>query len=105
MGCLVHGGGEGRTLIFKFGPNRSGRIETNPLHFKLKFHIIYQLNRDVAQLARALDRHAADAGSILQCGKGFFSQSKLSLQILLIVSIHPNMQCNAFTSVHNLKIP
>ena len=27
---------------------------------------------DVAQLVRASDRHAADAGSIPQCGKGFF---------------------------------
>ena len=32
---------------------------------------------DVAQLVRASDRHAADAGSIPLCGKGFFSQSQL----------------------------
>ena len=38
---------------------------------------------DVAQLVRAWDRHAADAGSIPRCGKGFFSQSQLSLQTFL----------------------
>ena len=43
---------------------------------------------DVAQLVRASDRHAADAGSIPLCGKGFFSQSQLSVQILLRVSVH-----------------
>ena len=32
----------------------------------------------VAQLVRASDRHAADAGSIPRCGKGFFSQCRLS---------------------------
>ena len=30
----------------------------------------------MAQLVRASDRHAADAGSIPRCGKGFFFQSK-----------------------------
>ena len=38
---------------------------------------------DVAQLVRASDRHAADAGSNPRCGKGFFSQSQLSVQTLL----------------------
>ena len=33
------------------------------------------LGRDVAQLVRASDRHAADAGSIPRCGKGFSSYS------------------------------
>ena len=37
----------------------------------------------VAQLVRASDRHAADAGSIPRCGKGFFSQSQLSVQTFL----------------------
>ena len=44
---------------------------------------------DVAQLVRASDRHAADAGSIPLCGKGFFSQSQLSVQTLSRVSVHP----------------
>ena len=43
---------------------------------------------DVAQLVRASDRHAADAGSIHRWGKGFFSQSQLSVQTLLRVSVH-----------------
>ena len=48
---------------------------------------------DVAQLVRASDRQFADAGSILRCGKGFFSQSPLSVQTLLRVSAHPTV-CN-----------
>ena len=39
----------------------------------------------MAQLVRASDRHAADAGSIPRRGKGFFSQSQLSVQTLLRV--------------------
>ena len=38
---------------------------------------------DVAQLVRASDRHTADAVSIPRCGKGFFSQSQLSMQTVL----------------------
>ena len=38
---------------------------------------------DVAQLVRALDWHAADAGSIPWCGKRFFSWSQISVQTLL----------------------
>ena len=34
---------------------------------------------DVAQLVRASDRHATDAGSIPRCGKGFFSMSQCRL--------------------------
>ena len=36
-----------------------------------------------SSVGRASDRHAAEAGSIPQCGKGFFSQSQLSVQTLL----------------------
>ena len=61
-----------------------------------KFHL--------APLVRASDRHAADAGSIPRCGKGFFfSQSHLSVQTLLRVSVHPHVQTHAFTSVRTLK--
>ena len=42
---------------------------------------------DVAQSVRASDRHAADAGSIPRCGKGFFSLSQLSVQTLLRVFV------------------
>ena len=41
-----------------------------------------RIGGDVPQNGRALDRHAADAGSIPRCGKGFFSQSQLSVQTL-----------------------
>ena len=37
------------------------------------------------------DRHTADAGSILRCGKGFFSQSQLSVRDPLTVSVHPRV--------------
>ena len=59
---------------------------------------------DVAQLVRASDRHAAESGSIPRCGKGFFSQSHLSMQTLLRVSVHPRVQLHALTSVRTLKI-
>ena len=44
---------------------------------------------DVVHLVRASDRHAADAGSIPRCGKGFFSHGQLSVQTVLRVSVHP----------------
>ena len=59
---------------------------------------------DVAELVRASGRHAADAGSIPRCGKGFFSQSRLSVQTLLRVSVHPLVQSHALTAVRTLKI-
>ena len=46
-------------------------------------------NGDVAQLVRASDRHAADAGSIPRCGKEFFFQSQRSVKTLLCVSVTP----------------
>ena len=64
-----------------------------------------RLGGDVAQLVRASDWHADDAGSIPQCGKGFFSQSQLSVQTLLRCSYSPRVQSHAFPSVCTLKIP
>ena len=40
-------------------------------------------------VGRASGRHAADAGSIPRCGKGFFSQSQLSVQTLYDVRTPP----------------
>ena len=51
--------------------------------------LTFEIHGDVAQLVRASDRHAADAGSIPWCGKGFFFKSQLSVQTLLRVSVHP----------------
>ena len=59
---------------------------------------------DVALLVRASDHHDADAGSIPQCGEGFFSQRQLSVKTLLCVSAHPSVQSYALTSVCTLKI-
>ena len=55
-------------------------------------------------IGRALDRHAADAGSIPRCGKRFFSQSQLSVQTLLRASVHPRVQSHVLTSVRTVKI-
>ena len=57
-----------------------------------------------SSVVKASDGHAADASSIPRCGKGFFSQSQLSVQTLLRVSIHPRVKLYAFTSVCTLKI-
>ena len=67
-------------------------------------HCKIQLNGDVAQLVRAWDCHATDAGSVPWYGKGFFPQSQLSVQTLLRVSVHPCVQSHALTSVRTLKI-
>ena len=54
--------------------------------------------RGCSSVGRASDRHAAGAGSILRCGKGFFSQSQLSMQTLLqCPSIQP--QCTFACSI------
>ena len=58
--------------------------------------------RDVAQLVRAWDHHAADTGSIPWCSKGFSSQSQLSVQTLS-VSIDPCVRLHALTSVWTIK--
>ena len=42
-----------------------------------------------SSVGRATDRHAADAGSIPRCGKGFFSLSQLSVQILFTITSSP----------------
>ena len=58
---------------------------------------------DVAQLVRALEHHAADAGSVLRCSKGFSSQSQLSVQTLFRCP-YPHVQLHALISVRTLKI-
>ena len=44
---------------------------------------MHERGRGCRSAGSASDRHAADAGSIPQCRKGFFSQSQLLLQTLL----------------------
>ena len=46
------------------------------------------LGRGCSSVARASDRHSADAGSIPLCSKGFFSQSQLSVHTFFSVSVH-----------------
>ena len=46
-----------------------------------------------SSVGKALDRHIADAGSIPQSGKGFFSQSRLSVQTLLQCLYAPLWNC------------
>ena len=56
-----------------------------------------------SSFAGASARHAADAGSIPRCGKGFFSQSQLSVQTLLRVSVHPCV-CDISAHVKELVV-
>ena len=58
---------------------------------------------DVTQLVKALDRHAANAGSIPRCGKGFSSLSQLSVQTLFRCPAL-RVQSHALTSVRTIKI-
>ena len=58
-----------------------------------------------SSVGRASDQHAADAGSIPQCGKGFFFLELTFSADSLMVSVHPRVQSHAFTSVRTLKIP
>ena len=50
-----------------------------------KVYIISQQGWGCSSVVRASDRHGTDAGLIPCCGKGFFSQSQLSVQTLLHV--------------------
>ena len=45
------------------------------------------------------DRHAADACFIPRCGKGFFSQSKLSMQTLTVF-VHPRVQSHTLSPAY-----
>ena len=56
-----------------------------------------------SSVGRASDGHAADTGLMFWCGKGFFSQSQLSVQTLTVL-VHPHMQSHAWASVCMLKI-
>ena len=56
-----------------------------------------------SSVVRASDRHAAEAGSITRCGKGFFSQSQLSVHSVLLCPYSPRVHSHALTSVHTLR--
>ena len=60
---------------------------------------------DVAQLVRASDRHAADAGSIPQLRQGIFLPESTFSADSFTVSVYPHVQSHASTSVRTLKIP
>ena len=59
---------------------------------------------DVARLVRASDRHAAEAGSIPRCGKGFFFPKSTFSADFLKASVHSRVQSHALTSVGTSKI-
>ena len=46
-----------------------------------------------SSVGKVSDRHAADAGSISQCGEGFFSWSQVSVQALLQCPYTPICNC------------
>ena len=62
-----------------------------------------KLSGGCSSVGVASDRHATDAGSIPRCGKGFFSQSRLSGQTLLRCPHSSRVQSHALTSVRMLK--
>ena len=64
---------------------------------KTKFKGCSSVGGDVAQLVRASDHHATDAGSIPLSSKGFFSQSQPSVKTLSHVPVHPRVQSHALT--------
>ena len=68
-------------------------IKGNWMLFKALVFSFSVRGGDIAQLVRASDHHAADAGSIPQRSKGFFSHSQLSVKTPWRVSIHPP-RCN-----------
>ena len=51
------------------------------------------------------DWHAADFGPTAWCSKGFFSQSRLSVQTFCQCLYSPCLQSHALTSLCTLKIP
>ena len=57
-----------------------------------------------SSVARASDRHAADAGSTARCGKEFFLQESIFSADSLTVSVHPRVKSYILTPVHALKI-
>ena len=67
--------------------------------------VAHLAERGCSSVGRASIRHDAEAGSIPRCGKGFFSQSQLSVQTLLRSPYNPRVQSHALPSVRTLKIP
>ena len=58
---------------------------------------------ECSSVGRTSDWHAAESGLIPQFGKGFFSQSQLSVQILLQCPYSHRVQSHALTSVCTWK--
>ena len=82
-------------------------LQRSPVHH-LSYRTILirkRLGWGCSSVGRASDRWAADAGSIPRCGKGFFSQSQLSMQTLLRCPYTQSVQSNVLTSVLTLKTP
>ena len=87
---------------------------TEALHVLSIHHALRQYHRTTTEnqmgggrgssVSRASDRHAADAGSIPQCGEGIFLPESTFSADSLTVSGHPRVQSHAFTSVRTLKI-
>ena len=58
-----------------------------------------------SSVGTASDRHAAEAGLIPWCDKGFFSYSQLSVQTLVLCPYSPCIKLHALTAVCTLEIP
>ena len=65
--------------------------------------ILKRRGEDVAHLVVCGLRSAADAGSTPLCGKAFFSQSQLVVQIIIIIIIIITRKVNAQTTPFKSK--
>ena len=74
-------------------------------------YAVYTTKNTAGRIAQLVERptekprRSTDAGSSPWCGKGFFSQSQLSVQTLLRCPYSPCVQSRGSTSVCTLKIP
>ena len=106
---LLHRVGLLRRSVYWLYPLHTSLLNSGSLrvyHVTFHYMILRELIRGwgCSSAGRASDRPAADAGSILRRGEGFVSQSQLSVQTLLRVSVHLRVQSHASTSVRKLKI-
>ena len=85
--------------------NQTSEIKHDLVILILKHVFWFEHDGVTRSVGRAWDRHAANAGSIPPCGKGFLSKSQLSVQTLLRCPYSPRVQPHALTSVWTWKIP
>ena len=87
------GGGKGRGLNYTLTV-ASMTSHVSILNLQIKtLEVVVKDGWGCSSAGRASDRHAAEACSVPRCGKGFFSQSQLSVQTLLQCLCTPVCSC------------